>query len=250
MGGHGKSGAEEKWPRDAMERMAAELKTSVKDRAGKGSGFAKELASFFLEALRSHLTLKHALLERFLTRRKMDNFKEAFLERRIRASPIPLKPTKRDLTLLAAGVPLCHYHQQGSELREKKRGLALYLDVSGSVMDHLPKILGILRQFRQEIQSVFQFSNHAVETSFETLLKGKIRTTYGTDFNCVAQSILERRFEKAILVTDGFAFLSQELKLQLEAQPFRCLTILFGDRSRCEAFEPFGDVVDLEDMVR
>ena len=66
--------------------------------------------------------------------------------------------------------------------------------VSGSPSECLPKIPGILKNLRKEITTMFQFSNKVVETSFETLLKGNIQTTFGTDFNCIAQSILERGF--------------------------------------------------------
>lgn len=50
-------------------------------------------------------------------------------------SPIPLHPSKRDLVLLSAGIAPFHYHNHARRVTMKERGLAGYLDVSGSVND-------------------------------------------------------------------------------------------------------------------
>ena len=146
-------------------------------------------------------------------------------------------------------VPAALYvHNRLSRPQKRDRGLAIHLDVSGRVNEYLPKILGILKSLRKEITTIFQFSNKVVETSFETLLKGNIQTTYGTDFDCIAQSILERGFEKAVIITDGYASMSDELKQQLEKHGLLTLTVLFDDVDACEDFARFGEVVQLEDI--
>jgi hypothetical protein len=109
-------------------------------------------------------------------------------------------------------------------------------------------MLRILKSLRKEITAIFQFSNKVVETSFETLLKGNIQTTFGTDFDCIAQSILERGFDKAVIITDGYASMSDELKRQLKKQGLVTLTILFDDAQRCEDFAESGEVVQLGDI--
>ena len=96
--------------------------------------------------------------------------------------------------------------------------------------------------------TIFQFSNKVIETSFETLLKGNIQSTFGTDFNCVAQSILERGFDKAVFITDGYASMSDDLKQQLKSHGLVTLTILFDNVQSCEDFAEFGELVPLEDI--
>jgi len=118
-----------------------------------------------------------------------------------------------------------------------------------SVNEYLPKILGVLKSLRKELMTIFQFSNKVVETSFETLLKGNIRTTFGTDFNCIAQSIIERGFDKAVIITDGYASMSAEFKQQLTRQGLVTLTILFDTAQTCQHFAGFGDVLLLEDVT-
>ena len=93
--------------------------------------------------------------------------------------------------------------------------------------------------------TIFQFSN----TSFKTLLNGNIQTTYGTDFDCIAQSILDHGFDKAVIITDGYASMIGELKQQLENQRLVTLTILFDGKADCEDFAQFGEVLQLDDTV-
>jgi len=81
----------------------------------------------------------------------------------------------------------------------------------------------------------------------EAMLAGEVRTTYGTDFDCVAQSILEQGFDRAIVITDGYAGLSSELRDQLLQRQVRLLTVLYGHGSKCEPLEPLGQVVRLEE---
>ena len=126
--------------------------------------------------------------------------------------------------------------------------MAIYLDVSGSVNDYLPNIIGVLSKLKNSVTSLFLFSNIVVETTMEDLIKGKIRTSYGTDFNCIAHSIIERRFEKAIIITDGYADMSEELSKQLKTIGLVTLTILFDGTTGCEDFAKFGDVVNLSDV--
>lgn len=237
----------EGFSKETLAQMAGEIQCLA--RSGNHSpGHSAFLMELLMEALRTHLSIRRVLLAQFVTKRKVDRFKETLHARRLTTSPIPIHPSKRDLVLLSAGIYPFHFHHTADHFRKEDRGLAVYLDVSGSVNEHLPQILGVLQGLRKEIQSVFQFSNKVIETPFENLLKGRIQTTYGTDFDCIAESILERKFEKAVIITDGYASMKQELRDQLKERGLRALTILFANARECEEFAEFGDVVQLEDI--
>ena len=178
-------------PEEVLTKFAEEFRKSAKSILSKKAGTNHLLIKLFVEALQTHLSIKKLLLQKFSTKRKVDNFKELFQDRRIGVSPIPINPSKRDIILLSAGIYPSYFHNKVSKSITTNRGLAIYLDVSGSVNSYLPKILGILKNLRKEITTIFQFSNKVVETSLESLLRGNINTTYGTDFDCIAQSILE-----------------------------------------------------------
>jgi len=75
-----------------------------------------------------------------------------------------------------------------------------------------------------------------------------IGPTHETRLNCVAQSILERGFDKAVIITDGYASMSDDLTEQVSKHGLVTLTILFDDAQTCDDFAVFGEVVQLEDI--
>jgi len=235
---------------ESLSKIAEDIRRSLKGKGGKYAGFSLNLMELFMESLKTHLSIKKVLLQKFLTKRKVDKFREYHNVRNSAVSPIPLHPSKRDLVLLAAGFYPGYFHNKLYRPKCTKKGLAIYLDVSGSVNTYLPKIIGILSNLKNEITTIFLFSNIVIETRFEKLLAGKLRTTYGTDFDCIAASIIERRFDKAIIITDGYASMTEENEKQLMALKTLTLTILFGEADECDDFAQFGDIVMLEDICQ
>jgi len=152
------------------------------------------------------------------------------------------------MVLLAAGLEPFWYRNCAERRHERNTGLAVYLDVSGSVGEHMPRILGLLGSLKRELLTIFQFSNGVVETPFSELLEGKLKTTFGTDFTCVAQSIIEGGFERAVVFTDGFADMDEAEAAELKTRRVELLTVLFGEGEECPALAEFGEVVRLEEV--
>jgi hypothetical protein len=234
---------------ETLCRIAEDLRKSAKSPNTRGAGCGHSLYELFIEALKTHLSIRKVLLQKFATKQKVDRFKQSIHRTSIGVSPIPLHPSKRDFILLAAGIPPFHYHNHVQRAAVKELGLAVYLDVSGSVNAYLPEIVGILSSLRSELTSIFLFSNKVVEVPFKTLLAGKVQTTYGTDFDCISESIIERNMDKAIVITDGYASISADKQAELKKRKLQVLTILFGGKNDCEEFAPFGDVVQLADIT-
>jgi hypothetical protein len=262
LGNHGKSGACPNvptegtgdaplpaFPADTLSRIAEDLRRVAQRPGGHQAGYGEALFDLFLEVLKTHMSLRRALLDQFTTLQKVDKFRRMVNQPRIGVSPIPIQPSKRDFVLLAAGVPPFHYHNVAYRQAIEERGLAVYLDVSGSVNQHLPEIIGLLRSLGTELKTIFLFSNKIVEVPFRTLLAGKVQTTCGTDFDCIAEHVLANRFDKAVILTDGYARMTEENQEQLKATAFRALTVLFSDRTDSPEFQSFGDVVQLIDVV-
>jgi len=249
LGSHpGDSNRGKQWPKETLEKIAGDIKRSAVNQIGNMAGYSENLIDMFMESLRTHLAIKRVILQKLTTNRKVDKFKELFRERRISTSPVPLYPSKRDLVLIANGLHPGFFHNQLSTPAQRQKGLAIYLDVSGSVNNYLPKILGILQHLRREITSVFLFSNKVYETPFTSLLKGKIKTTGGTDFDCIAGSVVEKQLDKVVIITDGYASMSETNKAKLRKQGLITLTVLFDRAQSCKDFANFGDVVHLADI--
>ena len=233
---------------ETLRGIASDLRESAKLPDCHRAGYGENLYELFLEAIKSHLSIRRVLLQRFATKQKVDRFKQTIHQPRIGVSPIPLHPSKRDFVLLAAGIPPFHYHNHVQRVATKEQGLAVFLDVSGSVNQYLPEIVGVLSSLRSELTSTFLFSNKVFEVPFKTLLAGRVQTTYGTDFNCIAESIVERNLDKAVILTDGYADLAEDKQAELRKRKLQILTILFGGKTDCEEFAPLGDVAQLEEI--
>jgi len=233
--------------RETAARIAEDIKKDI--AGGRRAGYYPTISELLMEALESKLSIRRSLLLGYATDRKIDRFKEEFRERHSIVSPIPLYPSKKDLVLLASGLLPLYFHNRLNRPKWKKKGIAIYLDVSGSVNDHLPEILGILRRLQNEITSIYQFSNRVVETSMRELTRGRIATTYGTSFDAVAKSILDNAYEKAVVITDGYSSIESELQKQMKGKGVRILTILFGGASEKNDFAQFGEVIHLKNAV-
>jgi len=234
-------------PADTIASIAADIKQSLKNASNR-SGYSEVLEQLLVEVLDSRLSLSRKLLGRYTTKRKIDRFRKQGKEYRRTTSPIPLLPSKRDMVLLAAGLWPAYFHNRHARLSQRNTGIAIYLDVSGSVNSYLPEIVGAIAKLSEEIPTLYLFSNQVVETTMKDLIRGNIETTGGTDFNCVARSIIEKNFDKAVVVTDGYASLGNELSEELKKRKVSILTLLFGGRQDCPEFEPFGEVVQLDEM--
>ena len=153
------------------------------------------------------------------------------------------------MVLLSAGIWPGLFRNRQPEVIRHQKGIAVFLDVSGSVNDHLPEIIGILSSLKNRIKSIYLFSNKVVEVPFSSLCKGEVETTFGTDFDCIAKEILEKEYERAVVITDGYASLSESNAVLLKKFKVRILTILFDGGEECEDLAPFGQVVQLDELI-
>jgi hypothetical protein len=231
----------------AIEGIAEDLGRALdqNEAAGKGGSLVK----LFKKRIASAVAIKRALLRRYTTSRRLDNFVEPLREHRMGVSPVPISPSKRELIMLHAGMMPPHFRRPMTTEKTTRKGLAIYLDVSGSVQEYLPRILGILARLEDVLTGIFLFSTEVQEIPFKQLLAGNISTTFGTSFDCVADSVIERSFERAVILTDGHASLTAEKKDALKKGRVNLLTILFGGSSDCEPLAPFGQVVQLDQVV-
>ena len=82
----------------------------------------------------------------------------------------------------------------------------VYCDVSGSMNELLPHLLGLLWPHVAAGRArVFQFSTVVVPLARNDLRNGRVHTTGGTDIKCVLEHALALpRLRRALLLTDGY----------------------------------------------
>ena len=61
--------------------------------------------------------------------------------------------------------------------------------------------------------------------------------------------VCEGEYEWAVVITDGFASFKEDNTAQLRNTGSRILTLLFGGGEECEAFEPFGEIIQLDQVI-
>jgi uncharacterized protein with von Willebrand factor type A (vWA) domain len=90
---------------------------------------------------------------------------------------------------------------------EKPSRAYVYLDVSGSMSAVLPQLLGLILPYVVRRQAVvFQFSTRVEPLPLAQLKGGKLRTTTGTDINCVLAHALAAvpPLKRVLILTDGY----------------------------------------------
>lgn len=235
IGSHGEGEDLKPLPKDIEEAIRDEIIQQLGE--GSGAGFGDQIISQFIEALKTQQKISRKFLQKFAVDHNFNKLKSFFPISRRRLSPIPINPSKRDLFKAALGRPPIMWKARGTKSAEKHSGVAIYLDLSGSVYSYLPRIISLITNLNKEISSVFGFSNKVIEHTLNDLRLGKIDTTGGTDFNCIANHIIENKFTKCIMITDGEGSLNDEFFQKMTDQLKDCCMVLFEERNRSSAIQ-------------
>jgi hypothetical protein len=227
-----------------LNKIAEDIKKHLKI-AGSGS----VLENLFLEILESNISLNKKLINRMLTNKKIDNFKGEYKENRTLITPFPINPIKRDVVYLSLGFDLTYYkNERIINKHRNNKGIVVYIDASGSILNNLGKIVGLLtKNFKNKIKNVYLFSTIVTEITFKDLKNGNIKTTYGTDFNCIAESILDNDYNKAIIITDGISSLNNSYLEKLKEKKVKTLNIII-EGTRCPGFEKIGHNISIKEL--
>jgi hypothetical protein len=226
------------------------LKDIIKDASSNGAGFSDELKTMLSKILENTKSPRMRIFEKYAVVQQFGKFLTKTTEQRVRLSPIPISPCRRDLIMLALNKPVIYFRNEATNEVEKETStVRCYLDVSGSFWDDLPKVLGILKSVQAGVQ-VFQFSNRVAEVSVQdTLQKGKLLSTWGTDLNCVADHMLKDPIEKAIIFTDGYCSMSNKLFDKVKDLKMSLMTIFSNKSQTNEQLSRLGETMILKDLL-
>ncbi|VGO13882.1 hypothetical protein PDESU_02439 [Pontiella desulfatans] len=247
IGSH--SGGSNHWKPEQLQGIGKEVGRKILGSSDCSGGMFDSLKKMIVEIIKTKRSIRQELLLNYSTRKRLDAFFCSEREMRRTTSPFPINPCRRDMVLLSADIWPGFFRNRQPELKNNREGIALFLDVSGSVNQSLPEICGLLARYRRNLRSVYQFSNAVAEITMDALMRGYVETTYGTDFNCVAQTILTEEFKRAVIITDGYAAMSEQNQTALHDAGVRILTILFGIHNNGKVLEPFGEVMNLNEIT-
>lgn len=126
---------------------------------------------------------------------------------------INVMPNARDRTAPAKrilGAPSTLWGQPGftrARVPDVPGKAYIYLDVSGSMGDVLPRLLTLMIPYvRKGLAEVYQFSTVVEPLPWQQLKTGYVRTTGGTNINCVAEHMIEAypAIRRTLILTDGY----------------------------------------------
>lgn len=249
LGSHGSDGNDTGEANEIASRIAHDFEAAI--ASGKMAGSGEVLTSLLIKVLKSKTTLQTYLLSQYASRRIYNAFVSDGLTYRRTTSPFPLAPSRRDIVMLGAGIwPGIFHNDSTVRCNIPTGGLYVYLDVSGSVESDLPSIVGLLDTLKHRLSAVYTFSTRVVETSMNDLRQGRIRTSYGTDFDCIAQQIEKDHMDRVIIFTDGEATMTDRYQAMLKANQVKILTVLFTTSVNYgTVLRNVGDVVSLADIL-
>lgn len=180
------------------------------------AGLSSSLFDNVINVIESTKQINLKALEQFCCNHKVNQIKVMWKKEKRAASVVPITPTARDIALMASGIMPSIWHNKQTILKKKDRNIAIYLDVSGSVTEYLPKLLGIIRNLHKGIKLVYCFSNQVHEHTMAELHEGKYKSTGGTDFDCIIDHVYEKDVDKIVIFTDGYADVIKHAKKKAE----------------------------------
>ena len=116
----------------------------------------------------------------------------------------------------------------------------MYIDISGSMSDHLPWLGGALDPLqRRGLCRLYAFSTVVAEVRRGGLLKDELANTFGTSIGCVDDHMLalpaRETPRKVVVLTDGMVGCPSEMQIQaVKDQHIRVLVGLIGDSERTD----------------
>jgi hypothetical protein len=141
--------------------------------------------------------------------RRGDPKRERVLRARAVQTPIPVARDRQRLARKRLGVHSLLWNGEVHERRivNSQPGTALvYLDVSGSMSNELPRLIVPLRKFVERgLATTWQFSTIVEPLPLEELRLGQVTTTGGTAVISVLEHALQQpNVSSVVLVSDGF----------------------------------------------
>ena len=134
---------------------------------------------------------------------------------------------RRESFMLAAGYTPALWPYRVHGLSEEELSVRVYVDVSTSTSELWSFLYGlVLHLDRCVARPIFKFSNAVTALPLRDLRQGRVATTGGTDFDCVIDHALRRKFRRILIVTDGEADLSPILSNALQERRMELYLVL------------------------
>jgi hypothetical protein len=130
----------------------------------------------------------------------------------------------------------------------------IYIDVSGSMANLLPHLLGLVLPYIASGQAdIFQFSTVIEPMPLAELRQAKLRTTRGTDINCVLEHLLKTPLpvRRSLILTDGYTGMpTDQYVRQIREQGNRVHVVLPAESAWTQDLESIATSITVLPSIR
>jgi hypothetical protein len=210
-------------PSDAAERLVKKVVGTVNRVLPRGSDLGRALADFSVIPVPIGTNEVETFLEKMRARRVVDRLAKKILSplaRELRVQPYPAYPSRLGLVYQLAGVSEVFglYWNKDMANTGARMAVALYMDVSGSMIGYYPVVSGFVDALREIPLRLRTFDTTVRAVDPADLAKGKIEGGGGTDFDApILDLIKDRDVSTGVLFTDGQAEVSPGVAARLVA---------------------------------
>lgn len=228
------AGFDEEMSSEARARVGEEIADYLEQNC-TSAGYGDKVFEMVIKTIRANATLISRMLEEFAIDNELSSIKRYFNVRIQKRAVYPRNGiSRRDAALLGAGVMPVFWQTDRIRQRQQKRGVAIYVDVSGSVYGELPRVCGLIHAMRRDVDQVYEFSNIVLKTSTRELGAGIIKTSGGTDYDCIVEHAVQAGHKKIIVITDGYAGLREDNKALALANISNALVVYVKQHTKDE----------------
>jgi len=233
-------------PAAGAEELIKEISEQMKTRGNRGRTEASKLEKLAEDFLKLRQAQRAAPLQRAMQRAVTEHLQSALLQKVVgssgkpvsRSPLMPERPSRPDMYWVLAGMEPVLWRIP--ENAQERGAVAVYLDVSGSMSNYIATVYECCLAFEEYLATdIYLFSNQVETIQIDQLKAGKVRTTYGTDFDCVVDHFLEHpELRRAVLFSDGYAGLDRSLHQKLQASNQEIIGVITprGQRRTMESF--------------
>lgn len=157
--------------------------------------------------------------------------------------------TRKEIYLLSSGVVPIIYQTSIEKKEYDDMKVHLYIDLSGTTQSEHKIFYELVLAIHSAIgMPVYGFSNKVVELTLDDLKNGKIRTTWGTDIDCVIEHAISKKFHRIMLITDGYVQVKEQNVTAVKENRMEIFVIFTKENKSSVLFTK--KLVNIKDMNR
>jgi hypothetical protein len=226
--------------KDAITKYIKEHQKDGTKTAGRGKGVQEQILD---DALGIESVLNIEYFKRLSFNSIMNNVRLTMLETSTQKTKdlfMPARISNADIFKMMMGhIPISWDVFQQQPVKSKMK-VPIYLDVSGSMWSELPVLIKMILNIRDDIDYVWGFSNFVHKHTMEDLKNKKIKSSGGTDFDCILEHAKENNFRSILVITDGYAYCKEPAGKKLDyindAVVVLCTSARSKDNYLCQTY--------------